>query len=643
MEEGVESQNVKLAEMIVNSIPAYDKINNKTLNYMEMKDFYLLGSVIANFELLHGNKLSRTSNFKYFSSNISEQFEWYVNTLKDVLDGKVTNDLLAENFEKYSNIIYSLYNYINDPSLDILNKEKNSDLSLLSVLGQILNNTFGASYTVIDVKDGITVQQIYSQDFNSTGLNNTIYSKMAANSYNKNYYNLADPEESLKLNELFKNIDTNSSAKDLVTKNRSFLRKLRKYTYDKLGFKLSDTAIKAAMESMENTPGAKGVFTIGDLKEKYKELLYGLHEDFTSDNFKRSLDKSTKATKFDSSIGKLVESTINKSLFKAFSMGYLINSPIKSVMNIKTLDGKSIPAYKIPTLTYKDTELFQQQREYEKNTESPKTYKSLLIKDSPAIIGTSTKLELTNNKKNKSANEYYPIESFLADINYEFLDNIVQNKKFNVMIGAYSDKSTIVTKIIDAKYSLENEKEPILSKDIDSILEIVRSQSHYYYYDTVNTVIDSYKELFNILGILPNDVNLSINNLDKSVEFINKVLSENNIDELVVKAKAPHIKITSELHYSRYAEGISLNQLLFDNYKIFSNETLFKEFVKKQEKSLLDNYNHINKTIEGNLFSGDLTSALSALNINRNNYKGENFRNLTLNSGELNPIVKKWM
>jgi len=75
MEEGVESQNVKLAEMIANTIPAYDKNNVKALYNLEMNDFYLLGSIIANFELLHGNKLSRISDFKYFSTNVSERLQ----------------------------------------------------------------------------------------------------------------------------------------------------------------------------------------------------------------------------------------------------------------------------------------------------------------------------------------------------------------------------------------------------------------------------------------------------------------------------------------------------------------------------------------------------------------------------------------
>ena len=512
----------------------------------------------------------------------------------------------------------------------------------MSILGQVINNTFGASYTVVEAGKGITIQQVYSQDFNNTSLNNTVYSKMSANSYNSNYYNLENATEVAAFNDVFRDVDLNSSAKETLAKDSSFLRRLRKYTYDKLGLKLNSKSFLVAMESMESTPGAKGKFTVRDLKEKYRELMRSLDSDFSGPTFKESLNKGIRTIKHDSTVGTLIESTVNQSLFKAFSKGYLIDTPIKGVMNIKTLDGESIPAYKIPNLTYKDTELFVQQREYEDNTENPKVFKSLLIKDNPAIVGTATRLELINNKRSKAANKYTPVESFIQDLNYDFYDNIIKNKKFNVIIGAYSDKSTILSKIIDANYSLPDDREPILFKDIDSILEIVRTQGQAYYYDTVNTVLNSYKELFKILNLSP-DFDININDLDKSVDYINSILANNRIEDLIVKAQAPHIQITAELHYSNYAQGTSLNQLLLDNYRIFSDENKFKEFVKRTEDIFENNYGTISSTIKNSPFYGDIDKYLKAVKINKANYKGETFRNVRLSTGELNPLIRKWM
>lgn len=560
-----------------------------------------------------------------------------------MLDGKISDKLLEDTFSPYANIIYSLYNYLNDPELNILNKEKNSELSITSILGQVINNTFGASYTVTDSEKGITIQQMYSEDFNSTSINNTIYSKMASNNHNRSYYDLQNSVEAEKFLSVFNNIDPEMSAKDALSKNRSFFRRLRKYTYDKLGIKINISGFKTAMESMENTPGARGVFTVSDLKEKYRELLRGMDADSKSTLFKNSIQNFSGATKFDSTIGELVESTISKSMFKALSKGYLMDVPIKGVMNIKTLNGESIPAYKIPNLTYKDTELFTQQREYENNTENPKVFKSLLIGDNPAIVGTATKLELINDNKSKPADKYYPVESFIGDLNYEFYDNIIKNKKFNAIIGAYSDKSTIILKTIDANFTDQDKGDPIIRTSIDNIIEKMRSQGRAYYYDTVKTVLDSYRELFEILGMSPFDFSIDINNLDRSVEFINNILSKNNIDQLIVRAQAHHLKITAELHYTKYAEGTYLNQLLIDNYKIFTNDSLFNTFIKNQEAAFLNNYNTINSTIGKTPITGDVVKYMEAVNINKNDYKNEDLRNVTLSNGDLNPLIRKWL
>jgi hypothetical protein len=56
--------------MVVNSIPAYNKNNQKLPESMEMKDLYLLGSMIHSFELKYGNKFKNNDvEFEYFNKN----------------------------------------------------------------------------------------------------------------------------------------------------------------------------------------------------------------------------------------------------------------------------------------------------------------------------------------------------------------------------------------------------------------------------------------------------------------------------------------------------------------------------------------------------------------------------------------------
>ena len=59
---------------------------------------------------------------------------------------------------------------------------------------------------------------MYSEDFNSTSINNTIYSKMASNNHNRSYYDLQNSVEAEKFLSVFNNIDPEMSAKDALSK-----------------------------------------------------------------------------------------------------------------------------------------------------------------------------------------------------------------------------------------------------------------------------------------------------------------------------------------------------------------------------------------------------------------------------------------
>ena len=59
----------------------------------------------------------------------------------------------------------------------------------------------------------------------------------------------------------------------------------------------------------------------------------------------------------------------------------------------------------------------------------------MFIAGKAVIKGTSTRLEIVNDIKlnnmkpvNKSAGKMITIESFMADFNYDFLDNIIKEK-----------------------------------------------------------------------------------------------------------------------------------------------------------------------------------------------------------------------
>ena len=644
-EESVENTNVKLVSMIINSIPAYNKKNELSPYYMEMKDFYLLSAKIAKFELLFGNKLKNQKNnsFEYISNKPSRQFKWYLREIKKSInkDFNYIPELISRDygtdFSEISNIIYSIDNYLNSPDLNIAEKEKNSNISLLDILSQTLTNSFGAIYHSYDKEKGLTVQEVYSVDFNSTGLQNTLYSKMKGMAFNSNFYNLNDSKEESDFENLFKNLDPDAEIKTLLSSNSILTRNIRNYIKNKTGINIDNDTVLETINSLEKQE-KNNKLKVSSFKTHLNTLILALNSDSKSADFKKSLSQEY-TSNFDSTIGKLIPNSIKTRFFRALSEAYLINFPMKSVMNIKTLSGESIPAFKIANLTYKDIDLFDQQREFQKSG----LFKSLLIKDHPAILGTSTKLEITNKKTNKAAAKMTPIESLISDIRYDFLDNILDNKRFNIIIGNYSDKSTILTKLIDANFTENNNKDdvPFVKQDIKSLLGKVKSQGFNYYYDVINTVFNAYNELFKTLGI---NINADINNFEESVSKINQVLAENNIYQLINKAQRNDIQLTEELHYSIYEGKPVLNQLLVDNYRIFKSDNLFNQFVKHQESNFIQKYSLNSKESKTyDLLGRNPKRYLKALGLSESDYDNKSLENVSMSNGELNPILKKWL
>ena len=93
--------------------------------------------------------------------------------------------------------------------------------------------------------------------------------------------------------------------------------------------------------------------------------MHALDVDFRSEAL-REVFETSKATATDTTIGDFLPSTLNDKTFIAIRNAYLINYPLKAVMNIETLTGEKLPTFKVANLTYKDTELFEVQRQFEK-------------------------------------------------------------------------------------------------------------------------------------------------------------------------------------------------------------------------------------------------------------------------------------
>jgi hypothetical protein len=243
---------------------------------------------------------------------------------------------------------------------------------------------------------------MFKQNFNNIQVQNTIFSTIKNNHTKEKFYDNSE------INDFFKKLSEsmNLSSSELLVKNNTvvtsptFKNKFGTFIYNKTGIRLGQIAINEFL-----TLSAKdGNLTLENLQSETKNLFGALKSDVK--RVKEVVDKGNIGDKINDTVGTIISETVKNPVFKNLIDSYLNTYIIKPLMNIETLSGEKLPTFKNATLTYKDTELFEQQRQHEKdNTSLGKLFNSLLIKDNPVIIGTGTKLELVNQNKNKSSSK----------------------------------------------------------------------------------------------------------------------------------------------------------------------------------------------------------------------------------------------
>lgn len=655
--DSAEKGTSNLTKSIISIVPLYTKRNNPTNRFMGPNDLYLIGAKIADFELKYGNKFLNEgvpegeTPFTYFNDNSVDRLKWYIDNIKN------ENSHFAKELSEFKVIkdkMLSLDHFINDNIYDIDDVTMNSVLTLFT---QSINNTYGAQYSTYNTHLGYTLQNIYNQDFNSTRIQNSVFSHLKLNHENNIFEGLNNI-----LNELNEN-----KFKDIyqAIENNDFNYKpLLNILNNILGLKINKQVLLHTIQDISEVNRDGGIISDIELASALKSLTDAVKKDIESDVFKEAVKKATdKLIRMDSSVSNYVSNIISIPLFNAIREAILEEYTFEPVMNAEMMNGNSIPSFKLPNMTYKDTELFELQRKYE--FENPNGFKSLLLNSDPVIEGTLVKLEVVNDDASKAYDKLTPLEQFSSDFVYDFLENIKANNKFSVIIGNYSDKSTILAKIINGNTKLPGSNQSIAMESIDKILETIRNQAVLYYKNAINDVFIEYDKLFKQVGItfeLSRDFETNVTN-------INNILSENNLQDLLTAYAATgrnDIKIVEDLHYSFYNDSnkkkiIRLNNYLFNNYRIFDKKSLFEEFINRTEKSLINKLaNYYNKdstiSLEDKINSteilelknaiGDTTGNLGAFGFTKEMFikDGKNdYTSLVLDEGKLNPYLKKWL
>lgn len=646
--EGSESAESKLVKLLISTIPIYNKKEQKTKDFMEMKDFYLIAALVGNFEILHGNKLKNAegSTFKFFNEEPRDALKWYINAITDAVANKPGSiPELKTQFQHSFEFIASIKNYIESEDFNIEIKEKNSDASILYIFSQIINNNFGAAYSKYNADGKYTVQEMYKQNFNKIQVQSQLFSKMMSND-KKDLYNEEKTKAALDL--VFDKI-TGTAINDIKKTSISQKVEIAKLIRELSGINLSYIGIDDLIDDLVEHSDNK-VITKVEFRNKFNSFIKAAAVDFKAVKEAIVSKKIAKVSKGDVTVSEYLENSNKDSFFIGLTNAYLANYVVKMVMNVETLTGEKLPTTKLATLTQKDAELFQQQREYEaanKANKSKAVFKSLLIQDTAAVLGTGTKLEAVNGDNNKSAVKFNIAENFTSDFQFDFLENLIRrdaegnlNNKFAILIGNYSDKNTVLTKIINGKFKIGNKEVTKLTNE--ELITQVRKQGSNYYTDTVNKVI---KDFHALLGTK------SGGSIDADVTIINNALSKVGVRSLAQKASDLGINLTEQLHYSTYSGKTTLNQFLLDNYKIFSSEKLFKQFVARQESSMVDKYMTLNKGAKGKLqFTKgfELAKALEVLGLSDADFDKDekgvvDYTALVNSKGETNPLLKKWM
>lgn len=540
---------------------------------------------------------------------------------------------------------------------------------------QVINNNFGSSYAIYNTDGTYTTQEMYQQDFNSTRVQSSLFSAMKINYMDKSFYDLTDAKELKRFNGLFpSNLENILNMVEAIETKAVDYIKINKYIKDKTGIPMTRNSLMSTIKDMSmNIYDGNPVTGYNFRLDLEKLITYGLNKDFNSDSFKESVEQSSgRNVNFDSTIKDVIPESIKQPLFIALKNAYLENFTIKAVMNVNTSKDTTLPTFKVGNLTYKDTELFDLRRQYEKDT-TGLLFNSLLIKDDPAIVGTSTKLEVVGAKRSKMYDELTPIEQFTSDFKYDFIANAVNNNKFSVIIGNYSDKSTILAKVINGDFILNKEERnvTILKESIDNILETVRVQGYSFYSDTLKSVFSDYKEVFDALKIkhkiTPDNLDKldakKVSVLDTNISEVNRILTSlttkerspiielnSRLSEIPVGTR-PEVTLTEELHYSRYADGTFLNNFLIDNFIIFSdsdeNGLFYNDFVKQNESKFLEKFsnNAGNSKVDLGLDTRKIDKVLTTFNLTSEDFKDAsdkvNYNSVTLSEGKLNPLIRK--
>lgn len=641
MSESAEELSDKLSELFITTIPRKNKQNGIQGEHLVRNDFYAMSAAIDAFERKYIKEIHRDSSMNIISRDTRGMFVKHIENARNALykglnsnrtgltDEQKTLDgwepKYIEHFEGIADVVFSLYDYIQK----IKEKEETSkEFSVYSILGNVLNNTFGATFaTYIAGKNSINYKELYSHDAASIAAREKVYSRLSLN-VDKEYLYKIEDINNLKTNKDFSDYIFSRYGLYISPKEIDDLKDDAWENANKRAL-LDDESDEAAAALRDNLRALIGTIYPKEKKAKDIFTVIGEFENRTSED--AAAEENT---------GSSIISNLLKDM-QGILKTYLIKQKSTPLTTIEMSSGEKIPTFKLANLSYNDSEVLLRQLEYETTLEGKTnpntTYRNMYVDSGNQhgqnlLVGTTTNLEVINKDSNKGAASWTPIENFIANFHFNFL-GLASNPKqtwYNVMIGNYSDKNTILTKQINSLFTLDKQRviggitkigeEEIGPMSLTDLRQLTRIQQLSFYNDLYREIVGKYNKLFG--KEFPQTLQKT-EDVKKTYNAVNALLATTTKNELLKKAHKLGVELTFEKDFSEYTDEngnkvMRLNQNIFDYIQIYSSKDNFDKFIKSDLDYLaFDLINNTDKKSSDQLFSNKQLDAMGTDGLDR--------------------------
>ena len=592
MSESAEELSDQLSDLFITTIERKDKQNGYSGDFLTKNDFYALSALIDSFERKNIKRIADGED-TLIGRDPRRMFVKYIEEIRTALYKKLNKknttltkeqreltDLEVEyynHFRSVADTIFSLYDYIQK----IKRKDESAeDISIFALLGNVLNNSFGAVYgTYGAVNKNLSYKELYSHDTAAIAAQEKVYARLLSNK-DKQYLYKEEEVDKLETNQQFSN-----------------------FIYEKFGLYIDESEIEDLKDNVEEfageIQGLSGVELQNARNEKLRNHLkaaLGAIINTQKDENEVEFNLFDKIEENENTIlnGNLENEQSKSSVISPLTNKlqgvlntYLIKQKSTPLTTIEMTSGEKIPTFKLSNLSYNDSETLLRQYEYEKDNENT-SYRNLFVNtgnaftgsNDPILMGTTTKLELVARDINKSASGWTPIENFTASFQSDFIGLATNSKLkwYNVIIGNYSDKNTILAKQINKNTSINGQRvfggEDIMS--LNDLTEFARVQQFSFLSDTYRDIITKYNKIFGLT------LSTDIRQRKTSFNTINEELSKIDEDTLMKKAEEAGVDLVDQKDYSVYNKTVlRLNQNLFDYIEIYSSKAKFNNFLER--------------------------------------------------------------